>query len=297
MSRVSAFLLTTCHLQKDGVDDLLRLVGSVDSALRQQELDSLQHIILLQGCSSARRSQIEAQLPEWVRLLSTTRSLPSPAARNAMLDHLLADKGFNPDAFVGFPDDDCWYPPGALACVARHFETKPDLQLLVSRYGPYPSAAECATARRASLQQALSRGACAAIFVRAALVARLGGFHELLGLGTKLSGGEDTEFVHRAFHHARGEVAYVLGTLVGHAAAEPAKKAKYYEGGLAALMAHSGSSSAARVALIRKIAVGGWLVIRHRMSATEYFRSLLTARVNAPLLRAGLSATGVRQKA
>jgi hypothetical protein len=296
MSRVPAFLLTTCQLQKDGVADLLRLVESIDSALRQKELDSLQHIILLQACSSARRSEIEAQVPQWVKLLSTTRSLSSPTARNAMIDHLVADEDFNPDAFVGFPDDDCWYPPGALACVARHFKTKPGLQLLVSRYGPSPSADECVTARRASLQQALSRGACAAIFVRAALVARLGGFHELLGLGTKLSGGEDTEFVHRAFHYAEGEAAYVPGTLVGHAAAEPAKKAKYYEGGLAALMAHSRSSSAAQLAVMRKIAVGVWLVFRRRMSAGEYFRSLLTARANAPLLRSGLSATGARQK-
>jgi hypothetical protein len=296
MSRVSAFLLTTCHLQKDGVDDLLRLVGSVDSALPEQALDSLKHIILLQGCSCARRSQIEAQVPQWVRLLSTTRSLSSPAARNAMLDHLLADEGFNPDAFVGFPDDDCWYPPGALACVARHFGTKPDLQLLVSRYGPSPSAAECVTARRASLQQALSRGACAAIFVRASLVARLGGFHELLGLGTKLSGGEDTEFVHRAFHYAKGEAAYVPGTLVGHAEAEPAKKANYYEGGLAALMAHSRTSSAARLAVMRKIAVGGWLVIRHRMSVRQYYRALRKARANAPILRAGLSAAEISER-
>ena len=279
------------------MDDLFRLVGSVEAALRQQEVGSLRHVILLQGCDSTRRDEIQAELPQWVTLLSTGESLSSPAARNRMLDHLLSDKAFNPDAFVGFPDDDCWYPAGALACVARQFETRPRLQLLLSRYGPSPSADPCATARRASLQQALSRGACAAIFVRAGSLAQLGGFHELLGLGTELRGGEDTEFVHRAFHCAKGQAAYVPGTLVGHVAADPAKKAKYYEGGLAGLMAHSRRSWAARVALVRKIAVGAWLVIRQRMPASDYFQALRKARAYAPVLRAGMAAAPARPKA
>ncbi|HEY6047708.1 MAG TPA: hypothetical protein VIV07_01540 [Sphingomicrobium sp.] len=287
MTSVSGFLLTTCHVQKDGLDDLFRLVGSVEAALGAAEVASLQQIILLQGCDPKRRSEIEPRLPDWVTLLSTERSLSSPTARNAMIDHLLGDESFNPDAFVGFPDDDCWYPAGSLACVAGHFEAQPGLQLLVSRYGPSPSAAKCIIARRATLQQALSRSGCAAIFVRASLLAELGGFHELLGLGTELRGGEDTEFVHRAFHSAKGEAAYVSGTLVGHAAADPAKKATYYEGGLAALMAHSRRSPAARVALLRKIGVGAWLVIRKRMLPRDYFGSLRKARMNAPRLRSG----------
>src|SRR5206468_4920904 len=117
--------------------------------------------------------------------------------------------------------------------------------------------------------------------------AELGGFHELLGLGTELRGGEDTEFVHRAYHSARGQAAYIGGTLVGHAAADPVKKATYYEGGLAALIAHSRRSWAARVALVRKIGVGAWLVIRNRMSPLEYVQALSRARAHAPLVRNG----------
>ena len=119
------------------------------------------------------------------------------------------------------------------------------------------------------------------------LLAQLGGFHPLLGLGTKLSGGEDTEFVHRAFHRARKHSLCIPGFLVGHAAADPKKKAAYYEGGLAAIMAHSRTSAAARVALIRKLAVGVGLVITRRMSASHYLQSLRTARAHAPIVRAG----------
>lgn len=283
-------LLTTCHLQKDGLDDLFRLVASVGAALDQQEVASLQHIILLQGCNSTRREEVQRQMPQWVTLLSTQESLSSPAARNAMLEHLRSEGSINPDAFVGFPDDDCWYPRGALACIGAQFETRPLLQLLVSRYGPSPSADRSATTHHATLQQALSRSACHSFFLRGGLLAQLGGFHELLGLGTQLRGGEDTEFVHRAFHCAVGEAAYVPGTLIGHAAAGPAKKARYYEGGLAAVMAHSHASSSARLALIRKLAAGLWLVVRQHMSAGEYVRSLRKARAYAPILRAGIAA-------
>lgn len=296
MTIVPGLLLTTCHLQNDGIEDLIRLVASVEAALLGNEVVSLRHIILLQGCRSTRRREIQRQLPPWVELLFTDRSLSSPAARNVLISHLLADSRFDSRAFVGFPDDDAWYPTGALACVARHFGSAIDLQLLLSRYGPCPSAADCNGGCRASLQQALSHGACAAIFVRAGLLAQLGGFSELLGLGTELSGGEDTEFVHRAFQHANKQILCVPGTLVGHAAADPLKKAKYYEGALAAIMAHSHTSTAARMALLRKLLAGVWLVIRHRMSVSQYLRSLRRARATASFVRVGVSATPERTR-
>jgi hypothetical protein len=281
------YLLTTCHVGKDGLDDLFRLVASAQTALDNGEVRHLRLIALLQGCSSAECEDVERRMPQWVELLSTEASLSSPAARNALIHHLLKQADYDPAAIVGFPDDDAWYPRGALSCVARHFGDSVDLQLLLCRYGPEPSADGCGQAFRPTLQQALSRGACAAIFVRAGLLAQLGGFHELLGLGTELSGGEDTEFVHRAFHRAHGRSLCIPGFLVGHAAADPVKKAAYYEGGLAAIMAHSHTSTAARLALIRKLAVGAWLVINRRMSAARYLTSLRRAADNAPTVRAG----------
>lgn len=280
----SFILLTTCHLQNDGVADLFGLIASEEATLRGNEIARLRHIVLLQGCTAKHCDEIRKQLPNWVEPLSSEQTMSSPAARNVMIRYLLSREAFNRAAIVGFPDDDAWYPEGGLACVARHFRN-PQLQLLLTRYGPSPSASQCADAFRPTLQQALSRGACAAIFLRAGLLAELGGFHELLGLGTRLRGGEDTEYVHRAFHRARGQTLCVPGILVGHEAADPVKKATYYEGGLAAIMAHSHASATARVALIRKLAVGVALVLTRRMSARHYLQSLRKAWVNAPLIR------------
>jgi hypothetical protein len=285
-----AYLLTTCHVGKDGLDDLFRLIASAQTALDEGEVGHLRLIALLQGCGSAECEDVGRRLPQWVELLSIEGSLSSPAARNSLIHNLLKRSDFDPAAFVGFPDDDAWYPRGALSCVARHFRDAEDLQLLLCRYGPSPSADQCSDAFRPTLQQALSRGACAAIFVRGRLLAKLGGFHELLGLGTTLRGGEDTEFVHRAFQQASAHALCIPGFLVGHAAALPAKKAQYYEGGLAAILAHSHASAAARAALIRKLAAGVWLVLRRRQSLSQYFLAVRRAREHAPVVRAGLSA-------
>lgn len=287
----SAILLTTCHLRNDGIEDLDRLIASIQVALRAGEVGNLRHIILLQACTSAQRQAIESRFPKSVELLSTEESLSSPAARNLMIQRMLGDDRFEPGAFVGFPDDDAWYPGGALGCAARHFSEPAGLQLLLCRYGPNPDASGCDKAFRPNLQQALSRGACAAIFVRAGLVARLGGFHESLGLGTTLCGGEDTEFVHRAFHLASGRVRCLPGVLVGHSAADPAKKVKYYEGGLAALIAHAHVSVEARMAMVRKLAVGAWMVLGRRMGWSQFVAAVRKAHANAPTVRRGPSLT------
>lgn len=283
----SGVLLTTCHLQRDGLADLLRLVASVEAASRHGEVDNLRHLILLQGCSRAQRRELAGQLPHWVELLSTQRNLSSPVARNLLIQHLLTDDRFHPGGFVAFPDDDAWYPRGALAYVARIFQGVDDIQVLLCRYGPSPSADCCNQIGKASLQAALTNGACATIFVRGGLLAQLGGFHQLLGLGTELRGGEDTEFVHRAFHLARGRLACTGAVLVGHAIAEPKRKAQYYEGALAALLAHARASPSASVAFLRKVAVGVWLVLTGRMSVNLYLAALRKARINAAALRAG----------
>ena len=94
------------------------------------------------------------------------------------------------------------------------------------------------------------------LFIRGKLLVQLGGFHELLGLGTELKGGEDTEFVHRAFHRSNGRALCIPGYLVGHHTADASKKAQYYEGALAAILAHRRASPAARIALARKLMVG-----------------------------------------
>lgn len=283
----SAALLTTCHLERDGLSDLFRLVGSIQAAIDDSEVEDLRHIILLQGCTSSQKKDLIGQFPPWVELLSTAESLSSPMARNVLIGHLFDRQEFDPYGFIAFPDDDAWYPEGALKCVSRHFRGSGHWQLILARYGPDPSAGSCDRIVRASLQRALTNGACATIFIRADLLAELGGFHELLGLGTELRGGEDTELVHRAYHRAPGRVGFIPGVLVGHGTAEPRRKAQYYEGALAALMAHRACSVEARLVWLRKLAVGIWLVLRRRLRWSDYVGAVRKARDYAPLLQSG----------
>lgn len=281
-------LLTTCHLENDGTKDLRRLIESVAAAIAANEISQVRHVVLVQGCREIQAQALRRELPDWVDLLSTDGRLSSPAARNRMIHHLLESGELDANALVGFPDDDAWYPPGALGCIVQLIDSSQQPAMLLGRYGPYPSVGGCDAIFKASLQQALRRGACAAIFVRGSLLSRLGGFNEMLGLGTRLSGGEDTEFVHRAYQFADGRAFCVPGILIGHDATNPAKKTKYYEGGLAGLMAHRNVSNAARVAFARKLAVGVWLVIARRMSLQQYLQVVRRASAAAPLIRRGL---------
>src|SRR3954463_8007446 len=99
---MSIILLTTCHLQNDGIADLLRLIASEESALRNGEIQNLRHIILLQGSTSRQRDQIRTRLPKWAELIASSAAMSSSAARNLMIRHLLEDGAFDPSAIIGF---------------------------------------------------------------------------------------------------------------------------------------------------------------------------------------------------
>ena len=230
-------LLTTCQLQKDRLADLFRLTASVEPVILDGEVDKLRHIILLQGCTSQQCDEIRIQLPNWVELLSSEKSLSSPAARNAMIRHLLDEEAIDPSAIVGFPDDDAWYPGGSLACVARQFGD-PHLQLLFSPT-VLPSADQCGEAFRPTLQQALSRGACAQFSFAPPYWRSSAGFTLRLALGPSLAAARIPSSCTAPFIVRASTVFGTPGFLVGHAAADPKKKAASYEGGLAAIMAHS----------------------------------------------------------
>lgn len=293
----AVYILTTCHLANDGLEDLTRLVASVRAAVDEGEVGQLRLMALLQGCSTAECSEAARAMPQWVELLPTEASLSSPAARNFLIVQLLEKADFDPTAVAAFPDDDAWYPPGALRCIKESFAERRDSEFLITRRGPRPSAEECSSLVRPSLQTVLSNASCNTIFLRRRLLDRLPGFDERLGLGTVLAGGEDTEFAIRAFNLARDRTLYVHSTLVGHSVPDGAKKAKYYEGGLAAILAHSNDSLAGRLALIRKIAVGLWWVATMQLSTAKFCSAIRRARANAPAVRSRNSIPETRERA
>jgi glycosyltransferase involved in cell wall biosynthesis len=117
-------------------------------------------------------------------------------ARNAALAHLRGD-------VVAFPDDDCVYPDGLLAAVARLLDARPELDGVGGQAadpfgrpsGRWPSA-PCAI----GLETLWNRANSHTVFLRRALVERLGPFDEALGLGsgTPWHSGEEIELLVRA---------------------------------------------------------------------------------------------------
>ena len=134
-------------------------------------------------------------------------------ARNVGLREVDAD-------LVAFPDDDCVYPPGLLRKVAERFVRAPDLDGLTGR------AADAAGASSASWESDAAvltddnhwnRANSAAVFLRGAVVARVGQFDERLGLGSQepWASGEETDYLIRAVR-AGARIEYDPGLVVQH---------------------------------------------------------------------------------
>lgn len=121
---------------------------------------------------------------------------------------------------VGFPDDDCWYPPGLLATVAAEFAGHPEWDGVTGRsvdeHGVESGARflpASATLSLATAWHAISY----AIFLRRRVVDAIGGFDETLGVGagTAYGSGEETDYVIRALRGGH-TVRYVNRVVVHH---------------------------------------------------------------------------------
>jgi glycosyltransferase involved in cell wall biosynthesis len=123
---------------------------------------------------------------------------------------------------IGFPDDDCWYPPDLLTTALRLFEANPDWDIVAGRsvdeqlrdtQGRWLEHVVPGNRRNV-----LRMGISYTIFARAGAVAAAGPFDESLGVGagTPWGSGEETDFLLRAL--ARGKkVVYTPEVYVHHA--------------------------------------------------------------------------------
>ena len=117
-------------------------------------------------------------------------------ARNAALPHVGAD-------VIGFPDDDCVYPDDLLERVARRLAAAPSLDGLTGRAVDAAGRSSPSWKRdRAILtrENLWNRAISFTLFLRRAVVGRVGAFDEHLGLGagTPWSSGEEIDYLVRA---------------------------------------------------------------------------------------------------
>ena len=104
---------------------------------------------------------------------------------------------------VGFPDDDCWYEPNVVETILSRFAEidTPDgvIAQWVEQAAADPAKPQTGVLSLDAWRRFRDGDASAiSIFLRPALVARLGGFDEKFGLDRWLGGGEDTDLVLRA---------------------------------------------------------------------------------------------------
>jgi len=104
-------------------------------------------------------------------------------------------------AIVGFPDDDCLYPPGVLALVDARFAADPTLDMLTgpaqSPTGGLGSGRWAATSGPITLETVWKTVIAFNLFVRRDLLQRIGGFDDDLGVGARFGACEETDLAIR----------------------------------------------------------------------------------------------------
>lgn len=229
--------------------------------------------LLLQSCNSEELAAFAAAAPEFVRPVAVAGRVPLSVARNMLLRRMIAEGCIGPDALVGFPDDDCWYPDGFLSQVVALFERDPALDFWFCRYASQPAQDSFAAAEPAGTYTgAIVRNASSnTIFLRGRVVTVIGEFDDALGIGTPLGGSEDVDYALRAHRVAR-KTAYRDAALVGHRDKSSSVRARYYKSSLIVLARHAHNGAGRE--FLRKIAVGTYLVVRREMAIRDFTQAL-----------------------
>ena len=109
-------MLTTCIVNEENMQDLLRMVRSY-----RDDFSDYIHIILLQGDSGNFKSIVSAlELSTHIIMVSKIISLSK--ARNIMFEHAISSGIFEQCEVIAFPDDDCWYPDNNLSEIFNLFK-------------------------------------------------------------------------------------------------------------------------------------------------------------------------------
>ncbi|GAW94024.1 glycosyltransferase family 2 protein [Calderihabitans maritimus] len=180
---------------------------------------------------------------------------------------------------IGFPDDDCWYPPNLLERVAAYFcQNHPGLDGVTGRCvdeNGEPSVGRW-DLKSGSINRfnVWNRGTSASLFVRVEVARQIGAFDEALGAGagTPWGSGEEIDYLLRALE-AGFHLYYEPGLFVYHP--QPVKQYDVR----AVIRARSYGAGMGRV--LRKHSYPIWFVAYQWLrSAGGIFLSLAAGRFN-----------------
>lgn len=293
-------LLSTTDLASGRSTDFQRLIASLadyDGAVLDMRL-----YVLLQNATEADANSVQRDLPAFCRVMWVPSRLSLSDARNKMLTKVMATEPCDENTVVGFPDDDCWLPSPFLLRLADTFAAEADLDLFLCQVSLDPEAAELdrSAVRQPMAHEVVRVASSNNMFLRGSLVREIGAFDSRLGLGTPAGGGEDTDYVIRAFLRARRS-AIILRPLVGHRSSDLQSVGKYYKGSLVVLARYASLHSGLMREYLRKFLVGAYLVSRRRLTpkafaaaAAEGLRVFHATRGHPAALSTPLEADGIR---
>ncbi|RIY02598.1 hypothetical protein D3218_04330 [Aureimonas flava] len=269
-------LFSTANLSSGRSDVLARMIASVADAARVRPDMELRLMILLQCCDRAPADLLSPDEARFVTLLTAPGLVSLSAARNRLLAEGRRIGWMAGDEIVAFPDDDCWYPAGALAYVHDAFSARPDLDFWFCDYASAPVPVDGARERDASVHDVLRRASSNTMVFRSRVAREAGEFDPELGVGARLNGSEDTDYALRAFALSR-RTRFMPLACIGHRDRNTAIRAKYYPSGLMVIARHARRVPALRGALVRKLAVGSALLARGELKPGAFLGALRTA--------------------
>jgi hypothetical protein len=283
---MSAIVLISTTDRREGRPEVLRrLIESIEGEITQRSGMRCTLHLLLQNCTDEELERLRPSLPSFVSPLAVPTRISLSAARNI----LLRSRGVSaaePFDIVGFPDDDCWYPPGALAFVADQFAADSDLDFWFCRYASNPEPFAESPSQGATAGLVVQHASSNTMFVRRLILDRVGRFDEDLGVGTPNSGGEDLAFALGSYLSSR-KARFCDRAGIGHRDKISEFGVRYYPGSLLALARHARAHKSVFAQYVRKIAVGIYLVLKGTLSAGQFLRA------NCAALR-GLGGSGRR---
>ena len=259
--------------------ELARFLG----ALEAQSYPSFRLIVVVDQDGKAGLEPILAPYRDRIRLELVESARGLSRARNAGLRQVAGD-------VVSFPDDDCWYPPDLLQRVADILEENPAWDGVAGR--------TIDESARSSLmlwqnepglitrENVWRTAITVTIFLRRALVEKVGFFDETLSLGsgTPWGSGDETDYVLRAL--ASGfTLGYDPNIVVYHESPNPpfsrsaAKRAYGYGmGNSRVLRMHGYSRRFAAYRVLQLVAGSGYFLLRGRFGLARFYWAMARGR-------------------
>jgi len=261
-------LCSTSDLSGHRGNELARMIASVTGQAAAADIPTTM-LLLLQRGNQQDELHLREMLPPGSTILSSRERLSLSEARNQLLAVARTQVAPDDDCIVGFPDDDCWYPPGFLAQLTATFSNDTQLDMLICRVSLAPVVLRVLEPNPARAWQVVRRASSNSMFFRGGILEKLGDFDPGLGLGTHNGSGEDTDYAVRGFLRARKAV-FVDLPLVGHRASDLSSVARYFKGSLLVLARHALARPDLCFEYSRKLGVGAWLAVRSRLTLREY---------------------------